>query len=64
MQRPWEKSIWLAHMSNQETRIRVNMSCNFPIDMQTTFRGKISGVEILPIFIYHFVFIAYVGDVR
>ena len=49
-------------MSNQETRTHVNMSCSFPTDMQTTFRVKISGVEILPIFVYHFEFITYDGD--
>lgn len=63
-QNPWEKCTWLAHMSNQETRTHVKMSCDFLINMQTMFRRNISGVEILPIFIYHFVFLTYVGDVR
>lgn len=31
-------------------------------DLQTTFSGKISGVQILSTFVYYFMFVAYVGS--
>lgn len=41
-----------------------NVNCNFLTDMQITFRGKIYGIQILPIFIYHLVSVTYIGVVR
>ena len=61
---PRKKYLACLYIQSGKRNTYKNMNCNFLIDMQTGFRGKVSGVQILPIFIYHFVFVVYIGAAR